>query len=488
VSDIIHTEDEGLTNSWFSSRAGDQATRVKIIVSVWGTIGAILLALVLITFARPGEMALTTAFLGSVFLAWILLSFVGGGGYLFYREMSARLSRLEDMLSKKERASILSGKGVQEELSRQVMAALEKPLARLDDSLSLMHENVKEIHLQNAAEVTWFESLYHIFQLLSEAETDEQLYEHIVTSFAILDGYTQVVLLLGRDELGPLYLVAGLGLTPDILAEWKGRPWRPPLWGVVAPALAKSKPFSAYEDPTSERSFKEEFPWPVQGNSITAIPLKGMEGVQGVVLLAQSGDMRRLTQVQMRLLDIVAIFAGHTLESRQLARGVHTHITELVTLQSIARAMVSAPSMDALVKTLGAEISTVVGPSSVAVVLNDEDLGMQVYYASPLDSEDEQAKEDIVDWRVVNWVLEAGQPLFFNPGQVGDDVGDLMFESAGQAMAVPLEGHDQILGVLLVVSQVTGEVFEEPQLVGVRTIANAAVVGLYAIRYRSLME
>ena len=460
--------------------------RVGVAIGAWVSLGLLFLGLVLFNLARTGSVLTSFGWLSlSFFVLWILISVVIWVWYIFYRDIRTRMLRLENRLASQESSSSLDDT-VKEQLSRQVEEALEKPLTLLGDSLALMSRGMQELRLQDAAGVTWFESLYHIFQLLSEAETDEQLYEHIVTAFAILDGYTQVVLLLGRDELGPLYLVSALGMPPEVLTEWSGRPWRPPLWGVVAPALAKGKSFSAHEQPHSERSFKEEFPWPVRGTHITAIPLKGIESIQGVVLLARTGEPKVMTQVQTRLLDIVALFAGHTLESRQLARGVQTHITELVTIQSITRAMISATSLDTLVSTLGMEIGTVVGPSSVALILAEELETRQVHYAGAVELEEELLTT--ANWRVVQWVLEAGQPVFFNPGEVGEDVGDLMFETSGRAMAVPLEGPDRVLGVLVVVAQVPGRTFEEPQLVGVRTIANAAVVGLYAIRYRSLMQ
>jgi len=410
-----------------------------------------------------------------------MLSFIGGAGILLYRHLDGTLRRLEDTLGTR------GAQSNEEQMIPHIESLVESHVRQLKESLATMVQDVNELRTHEASGVTWLETLYHIFQLLGEAETEEQLYENITTAFAMINGYTQVMLLLGSDELGPLYLVAALGLPQPALQEWQGRPWRPPLWGVVAPALAKGKSFSAREDVGVERSFKEEFPWPIQGDRITAVPLPGMEGFQGVVLLVRSGAPRLSAQWQMRLLEMVAHIAGLTLESKQLVKGVQSHITELVTIQSITRTVVAVTSAEDLASTLGAEINAIFGPTYVALVLREEEQ-FQVYYADPKGLSRVHDKGAFIDWRVITWVQEAAQPLFFNPGEVQEDVGSLMFESEGRAMAVPLEGHEGILGVLVVTAQSPGQVFEEPQLVGIRTIANAAVVGLYAIRYYALVK
>ncbi len=356
----------------------------------------------------------------------------------------------------------------------------QRYLEQMSESMTRVGLQVAELRLKETLGISWLETLYHAFTLLQEAENEEALYENIVTAFAMLDGYTQVLLLLGQDELGPLRLTAALGLPQESLNRWLHQSWRPPLWGVVAPALAKKKPFLVQEDASEMRSFKEEFPWPVVGDRALALPLLGTQAVQGVVLLVRQGEPPLPNQLHIRLLEMVALFAGRTLENWQLVRGVQTHIAELLTVQSITKTLISAPSLEALVQHLSVEITSILGPCSLALILREDVSERRMYTSPPMPMEE----ATFVDWRVVQWVCEASQPVFYTPGQVGEDVGDLIFESSGSAMAVPLEGVDRSLGVLVVASQMPGHVFEEPQMVGVRTIANTAVVGLYALRFR----
>ncbi len=353
-------------------------------------------------------------------------------------------------------------------------------LTQVKESMTRVSREVAALRLQETLSISWLETLYHAFTLLGEAESEEELYENIVTAFAMLDGYTQVLLLLGQDELGPLRLVAALGIPKESLGHWLHQPWRPPLWGVVAPALAKRKPFFVQEDARESRSFQEEFPWPIMGDRALALPLLGIQSLQGVILLVRQGEPSLPNQLHIRLLEMLALFAGRILENWQLVRGVQTHIAELLTVQSITKTLISAPSLESLVQHLSEEITAILGPCSLALILREDVASRRVYTAPPMSEEE----ATFVDWRVVQWVCEASQPVFYTPGRVGENVGDLIFESSGPAMAVPLEGIEHPLGVLVVATQMPGHTFEEPQMVGVRTIANTAVVGLYALRFR----
>jgi len=442
-------------------------------------LGGLLVGGLLYTFSL---FTLTQAalFYGSSLFLSFLLSIV----ILFYVLSRWRRELLHQWIAQLERWQEANIQQVNQHVSRYLDSLEQRYLQRMDESMTQVSQQVAELRLKETLGITWLETLYHAFTLLSEAEDEASLYENIVTAFAMLDGYTQVFLLLGRDELGPLRLVAALGLPQDVFTTWLHQPWRPPLWGVVVPALAKRKPFWVQEDPEDSRSFKEEFPWPIIGDRALALPLLGLQSVQGVVLLVRQGEMPVPTQLHLRLLEIIALFAGRTLEDIQLAKGVQAHITELLTIQSITKTLISAPSVEALVRTLSVEITSILGPCHLALILLEDMGGRRVYLAPHVNREEAL----FVDWRVVQWVSEASQPVFYTPGQVGEDVGDLMFESAGPAMAIPLEGPERPLGVLVVASQIPGQVFEEPHMVGVRTIANTAVVGLYALRYRRLLS
>ena len=351
-------------------------------------------------------------------------------------------------------------------------------LERLTESMASVQQSVAELKLRDAAGVTWLESLYHVFTLLNEADDEDQLCDNISTAFAMLDGYAQVMLFLGEHELGPLFLVSGIGLPPEVIEEWQGKPWRPPLWGVVAPALAKRKPFVAEKSDTMDM----EFPWEVKGDYIVALPLVGINTLQGVVVLVYAQNTRPRGQIQTRLLEIVAWFAGRSLEGLRLVKGLQEHMTELVTVQSLTRSVVFASSLEDILTLITREITGIAGPSDVALILAEDMDAHRVRCALDPDSEEYQALMESIDWKVVRWVHEAVQPVFYTPGHVSRDVGDLMFETTGKVMVVPLEGKEEILGVLIVRAREPDRMFEEPHLVGVRTIASAAVVGIYAVR------
>ena len=375
--------------------------------------------------------------------------------------------------------------GVFQEIGARVAETTEYHFQRVADSLASVRESVYELQAQDTHRIGWQETLHHVFLLLNEADDENQLYENIVTAFAMVEPYATVMLFLGEHELGPISLAAGVGLPQHVLEEWKGKPWRPPLWGVVAPALAKRRMFALNVQETGEEHPANEFPWPIDGDYVVALPLIGISTLQGVVVLAYKGAVTQ-TPSRMRLLELVAWFSGRTLESLRFARSTQEHLAELVTIQSLTRSMVTARSLDEIVHLLQREIVGITGKADVAFVLEEDLLREHFRTVYPPDTPAYRRLVEAIDWRVVHWSFNAAQPVFYTPGQTSDDVGDLLFEAAGQVMVVPLEGRDETLGVLIVVTQERDHLFEEQHLIGVRTVAGALVMGIYTLRYDAL--
>ena len=373
-------------------------------------------------------------------------------------------------------------------LEERLAAVTVAHISQLSDSLASMRESVDQLQRVESPHVRLQETLYHAFLLLSEAEDEERLCENIVTAFATLTACEQVMLFLGENELGPLTLAAALGLPAEVMQEWRGREWRPPLWGVVAPALAKRRAYGFHVRVAMEGHQPHEFPWEIRGDRLLALPLLGIQSIQGVVVLVQEDGGIPQSQPYIRMLEMVAQFAGRTLENLHLARAAQEHMAELVTIQSITRSLASVRTLDEMLTLLDAEIAQIAGPSYVGLILAEDIPAQRVRTSFPPDAPEYPCLMERIDWRVVRWVFNAGQPVFYTPGQVEDDVGNVMFEISGQAMAVPVEGRDEMLGVLVVASRDDERTFEEPHLVGVRTLAGAVAVGLFAIRHTAYAE
>ena len=355
-------------------------------------------------------------------------------------------------------------------------------ISQLAESLASMRESVDQLQRAESPHIRLQETLYHAFLLLSEAEDEERLCENIVTAFATLAACEQVMLFLGENELGPLTLMAALGLPTEVVQEWRGREWRPPLWGVVAPALAKRRAYGFHVRGAVEGHQPHEFPWEIRGDRLLALPLLGIQSIQGVVVLVQEDARVIQNQPYIRMLEMVAQFAGRTLENLRLARAAQEHMAELVTIQSITRSLALVRSLEEMLTLLSAEIAQIAGPAYVGLILAEDIPVKRVRTSFPPDAPEYPCLMEQIDWRVIRWVFNAAQPVFYTPGQVGDDVGNVMFEVSGQVMAVPVEGRDEMLGVLVVASR-DERMFEEPHLVGVRTVAGAVAVGLLAVRH-----
>ncbi len=374
---------------------------------------------------------------------------------------------------------------VLDEIGHRVAETTEHHLRRVTDSLALVRESVYELQAQETHHIGWQETLHHVFLLLNETDDEGQLYNNIVTAFAMVEPFATVMLFRGEHELGPISLVATVGLPQEVIEEWRGKPWRPPLWGVVAPALAKRRIFALNIQEEGSEHSGNEFPWPLESAYVVALPLLGISTLQGVVVLAYKSPIVQ-SPSRLRLLELVAWFSGRTLESLHLARSMQEHLAELVTIQSLTRTLITAQSLDDIVRLLQQEIVGITGKADIALVLQ-EDFPQEAFRtAHPADTPGYRRLAEAIDWRVLRWSYNAAQPVFYTPGQISDDVGDLLFEATGQVMVVPLEGRHETLGVMVVVNQEPNHLFEEQHLIGVRTVAGALVMGLYTLRYDAL--
>jgi len=375
-----------------------------------------------------------------------------------------------------------------EDLEQRMPDSAWREFSQLSHTFNAMMESLTALMAQSSEKVQQVHTLARAVALLGEAARHEDLYEEAISAFLVLDKYSQVFLLVGEDELGPLQLMAARGVPLDVLARWRGVPWRPPLWGVVAPALASKSPHVVERCTEEGRPRPGEFPWEIAGESLAILPLMGLTGLQGVAILVKEIPFGFSSQVQFRLMEMTALYVARTMEGAHLVRNLEEHMTELVTLQAVTRAVVTARSVPQILEAISQDVADVAGPSDVALILASDMNSQHFHSALAPESPEYQALKEAIDWDVVRWVHSAGQPVFYMPGQVVDDIGDLLFESSGQAMVIPLEGRDETLGVLVVVSREEGPVHEESHLIGMRTVANAIVIAIYGLRQAGRAE
>lgn len=470
---------------WAKANMGDDQRRGGGNQDKWAYVGmAILVSLGMVILSLAGflwqtsdivsdttRVILVVTFLMNL-LIWLLVA-------IYYHLAIGWQKRLEDTLQRLERPHAIDVESLFSQLEERLGNVIR---SQSEDLVHDLQQRMRESTSPITVDIGWAEALYHAFLLINEADRGERIYENVVTAFSVLTSSREVMLLLGENELGPLKLTAAVGLSSEVLHEWLGREWRPPLWGVVAPTLAKRRPYSSPVQISEQGRHKHEFPWETKGERLLALPLMGAQNIQGVVVLTYDAERRLDTQPFLRILEVIAQFAGRTIENINLARTTQEHVAELVTLYSITRSLASATSMDELLALLGAEVEQVIGGAYVGFVLGDGRKDAAVYAPFPPSSPEFSFLVDRIDWRVVRWVYDAVQPVFYTPNAVGEDVGSVMFETSGPVMVIPIEGRDAVLGVLIVVSSDERRVFEEHHLVGMRTISSALAVGLAAIR------
>jgi len=294
-----------------------------------------------------------------------------------------------------------------------------------------------------------------------------------------LDRVSYVVVLTGRGELGPYTCNAVRGLPPDVANQVLGHEYPVPLWGVMARALVSRQPLVIDDIVSQNRPRAGEFNWDVMGGSMLLFPVCGATGPFALIIIGAAepnafshGDLGDLVFALVRI-------ASHSIQNAHLYREALRSQEQLVTLQVISRLVASSSQIEKVLDVVMREAAEVMGDSQVWLYLKDAGAGTRRLYSRP----------KIADsWGPVHqdaaaWVIQAGQPIFYNPEY--PLVQSPILVHSGPAMCVPLETEDETIGALVVSSYVLPRTFIEDDMIVLRTLANAAAA---ALRTRQLAQ
>jgi GAF domain-containing protein len=268
-----------------------------------------------------------------------------------------------------------------------------------------------------------------------------------------------------------------------------------PLWGELAHALVRrldpdEPDYVVIPDlANSSRPRPQEFPWLEREGSMMILPLRKDHIAMGALILGRRtvdgfSDSESCTE----LVEIAGA-AAMALYNAQVRHELQERADQLVGLQLFTRSLpIAGPLLDLLVATAMGIAELLVNTEVYVMLLRKHCSDAPIPSGAPhivhlpwsdlcIVGSRAQPSADLLHtalYRLINWTIEAGQALFFNPHQDYSAPEDLYYNEAGQALLVPLSSGEDALGVIYAVSRDAERHFDESDMVVTRTMANVA--------------
>lgn len=300
------------------------------------------------------------------------------------------------------------------------------------------------------------------------------------------------VLILGEQELGPYYYHGVRG---------EPAPWREllgecpfPLSGSLAQAILRRRlpnepDYLLFDDLSSECPTPEEFPWLPRQGSLLFIPLRFGAQTIGALMVGstQSGNF----QDDMLCKDLCDIgnISAEAIRTAQMHHEATTNAEKLVNAQLLTREIVCAKDYVELVNILTTRISDVncgitahlylepslhhlSEPSFTPISLSTNDSQLQLITLTETSAEG--APHSSAAMHLLEWSIEAGQPLFYEPNALQTQNDHPFYNESGSAVIVPIADGDRTYGVLHLVDIRGRRKFDESDMIVFRTLTNCA--------------
>jgi len=316
----------------------------------------------------------------------------------------------------------------------------------------------------------------YLFEASAELGRTLDLEESAETAAEAIFGLgdiSYVVILTGRNELGPFTAAAVRGLPPEVAAQVHGHEYPVPLSGVMARALVGRQPVVIEDVAAQSRPRSDEFNWDTSSGSMLLYPVCSASG-PFALLIVGSGQAGALARGRLGdLVFALASIASHSIQNAQLYGEAIRSQEQMVTLQAISRLVTSTARIEDVLDVVTREAADIIGDSQAWLYLKEAETTDGRLHGRPRGTEGWGA----VHQDAVSWVMRAGQPIFFNPAL--PLVASPILVHSGPAMCVPLEAESETLGAMMVASRKAQRAFVEDDMIVLRTLANAAAAALH---------
>jgi GAF domain-containing protein len=208
-----------------------------------------------------------------------------------------------------------------------------------------------------------------------------------------------------------------------------------------------------------------------------AAPIKGSSGVVGVLAAATPLDGRQLSDVDLKLLSVMANFAAVALENAHLVSRLDRKAKKIEAILEISRALNEEQHPSVLFQLIVDRATELMGATSGSVILVDRESGvLRIEAEKGLGEGVKEAMRLPVGRGITGWVAQEGKPVL-----VPDVREDSRYVEANpkvrSEMAVPIKWGNEVVGVLNL-DHYEEAAFAEEDLELLDAFGNAAAVAL----------
>ncbi len=208
-----------------------------------------------------------------------------------------------------------------------------------------------------------------------------------------------------------------------------------------------------------------------------AAPIRGPSGVIGVMAAASPLDRRNLTDTDLKLLSVMANFAGVAIENANMVDRLQRKAKKLTAIFQISKALNEESDPAVLFELIIDRATDLMGAPSGSMILIERPSGvLRIQAERGLGPE---AKEEIllrIGEGVTGWVAKEGKPALLLDVQ-NDSRYVEANPSVQSELAVPIKWGDEVVGVLNL-DHYSRYAFSEEDQECLTAFANVAAVAL----------
>lgn len=309
--------------------------------------------------------------------------------------------------------------------------------------------------------------------------------------------FNYAALLLGESELGPYHYQELRGVVDA--RRYLKKQCLLPLWGELAHALVRrldpeEPDYLLIEDiAATGRPTPDEFPWLPRNGSLIILPLRKNTVAIGALVLGRT-NTNHFDDPELRweLVEFAAT-AARAVIGAQVQEELHACAEQLVGLQLFSRSLATSTSLVALLTNAIEGLTELMGAATVMLAFERtiappplQELlqripGVHTYQnliGVSAVALDEPLALLVQLHRLLQWTIDAGQPLFLDPAAPVDSIEDLNYNETGRALIAPISIGENPFGVLYIEAPPTALSYDEGDMVVLRTATNILAIAL----------
>lgn len=235
------------------------------------------------------------------------------------------------------------------------------------------------------------------------------------------------------------------------------------------------------------------------------LPLRIQKTVTGALLLGRS-EVNGFSDVDL-CQDYVEIAksTARALQLAQIHRELQERVSQLVGLQLLTRSLTNIKHFHEVLLVLTQSFVEIAGKATVSLILDarfaqrsnaiaqprlSEETGFGpaqlIIYTVPIDENQKAVELSPYLVRLVEWAIQAGQPVFYDPQENNESLEQFYYNESGRGLFVPIANQERTIGVIHIVAPDRPQRFDEGDMVILRTIANTIAIMLNHINSRDL--